>query len=363
MSLNLRDVANICQQHQPHSERDPGPPIHQTRPIAFEIRDSGFHPAQLGIPLTHSPRSKAGHMFNLALYLLTIAIWGSTWILAKFQVDEVSALQSVLFRYVIAAMLLQGALTVLRSRKRHSLRTHGKFFLLGSFLFCWNYVLFYTATDMGLTTGLIAVIFSLIITMNMANNALLFGDRPERATVIGAIVGLLGIALVFAEDISALSGQGLILPVGICVVATYLASLGNMMSKQLQRDGISVTGSNSWGMTYGALTLLVVVLLFDDPVRVPVTWPFLSSLFFLAIIGSIVAFWSYLTLLGRVGADKAAYAMIVFPIWSLMLSWMFEGFVWTPVKVAGVAIILIGNMFIIKRPRIKPKHNLISKRS
>jgi len=86
---------------------------------------------------------------------------------------------------------------------------------------------------------------------------------------------------------------------------------------------------------------------------VPVTWPFLSSLFFLAIIGSIVAFWSYLTLLGRVGADKAAYAMIVFPIWSLMLSWMFEGFVWTPVKVAGVAIILIGNMFILKRPAFR----------
>jgi len=292
---------------------------------------------------------KAQNLFNLLLYLLTIAIWGSTWILAKFQVDEVSALQSVLFRYVIAAILLQGAISAMRSRNRHSLRTHGMFFLLGSFLFCWNYVLFYTATDFGLTTGLIAVIFSLIITMNMANSALLFGERPERRTVIGAIVGLLGITLVFAEDITALQGQGLLLAVALCIIATYLASLGNMMSKKLQRDGVSVTGANSWGMTYGALILLVVVLLFDGPMRVPTTWPFLSSLFFLAIVGSIVAFWSYLTLLGRVGADKAAYAMIVFPIWSLVLSWMFEGFEWTAVKVVGVAVILIGNVFIVGR--------------
>ncbi len=278
---------------------------------------------------------------------MTIAIWGSTWILAKLQVDEISALQSVLYRYVIAAVLLQGAISVMRARNRHSLRTHGKFFLLGSFLFCWNYVLFYTATDLGLTTGLIAVVFSLIITMNMANNALLFGERPERSTVVGAVIGLFGISLVFAEDIATLHGEGLLLAMALCLVATYLASLGNMMSKQLQREGVSVTGANSWGMTYGALILLVVVLLFDDPVRIPTTLPFLSSLFFLAIVGSIVAFWSYLTLLGRVGADKAAYAMVVFPIWSLVLSWMFEGFVWTAVKIIGVGVILIGNIFIV----------------
>ncbi|MEP5087809.1 MAG: DMT family transporter, partial [Paracoccaceae bacterium] len=283
-------------------------------------------------------------MYNSTLYVLTIAIWGSTWILAKFQVDEVSALQSVLYRYIIAAVLLQGAISAARSRNRHSLRTHSKLFLLGSFLFCWNYVLFYTATGMGLTTGLIAVIFSLIITMNMANNALLFRERPERSTLIGAVVGLFGISLVFAEDIAALRGQGLLLAVGLCVIATYLASLGNMMSKMLQREGVSVTGANGWGMTYGALSLMIVVVLFDDPMRVPTTWPFLSSLFFLAIFGSIVAFWSYLTLLGRVGADKAAYAMIVFPIWSLVISWLFEGLTWTALKIAGVAIILIGNV-------------------
>ncbi len=287
------------------------------------------------------------------LYLLTISIWGSTWILAKFQVDEVSALQSVLYRFIIAALLLQGLISVLRSRKRHPLRTHGQFFLLGSFIFCWNYVLFYTATGMGLTTGLIAVIFSLIITMNMANNALLFGERPERSTLVGAIIGLIGISLVFSEDIGALQGKGLLSAIILCIIATYLASLGNMMSKILQRQGVSVTGSNGWGMTYGALTLLVVVLVYDDPMVFPLTLPFLSSLLFLAVFGSVIAFWSYLTLLGRVGADKAAYAMVVFPIWSLMISWLFEEFVWTPVKIVGVGVILTGNLFIIGR-RKKP---------
>ncbi len=213
--------------------------------------------------------------------------------------------------------------------------------------------MFYTATGMGLTTGLIAVIFSLIITMNMANNALLFGELPERSTLVGAVIGLIGISLVFSEDIGALQGKGLLSAIFLCIIATYLASLGNMMSKILQRQGVSVTGSNGWGMTYGALTLLVVVLVYDDPMVFPVTLPFLSSLLFLAVFGSVIAFWSYLTLLGRVGADKAAYAMIVFPIWSLMISWLFEEFVWTPVKIVGVGVILTGNLFIIGR-RQKP---------
>ncbi len=286
-------------------------------------------------------------MFNIFLYLLTISIWGSTFILAKIQLQEVSALQSVCYRFAIAALLLQGVIGAMGWRKRYSLRLHGQFFLLGSLLFCWNFVLFYNATDMGLTTGLIAVIYSFIITVNIANNAAFFKERPERRTLIGAFFGLLGITLVFAEDISAIQGRGLLPAILLCIFATYLSSLGNMMSKLLQRQGVSVTASNGWGMTYGALTLVVVVAVFDLPDRLPLTAPFLSSLFFLAIVGSIVVFWSYLTLLGRIGADKAAYAMIVFPIWALMISWLFEGFIWTPVKVIGVVVILVGNASII----------------
>ncbi|MBV1927847.1 MAG: DMT family transporter, partial [Rhodobacteraceae bacterium] len=274
---------------------------------------------------------------------------GSTWIMARYQIDSTTALQSVFFRYAIAAMLLQGLISATRARNRHSVYIHWQFFLMGSFLFCWNYVLFYTATAWGLTTGLIALIFSLIITMNMANNAIFFGERPERNTLIGAGIGLVGITLVFVQDLTDLQGQGKFPAILLCIAATYLASLGNMMSKTLQRQGVSVTGSNGWGMTYGALTLLVIVLLFDQPVRFPTSLTFLSSLAFLVIFGSVIAFWSYLTLLGRVGADRAAYAMIVFPIWSLMISWMFEGFEWTLVKTIGVGVILVGNLFIIGR--------------
>jgi len=298
-------------------------------------------------------------MFNLGLYITTIMIWGTTWIITKHQVSELSALHSVLFRYLLAAILLQGILFFLKSKDRYSGKIHILFFLLGSTLFCWNYVLFYLAASTGLTTGLIAVIFSTIITMNIANNALIFKDFPQTSTVIGAIIGLVGITLVFYEDITFFKEKGLWSAIGLCLFATYLASLGNMFSKILQTQKITVVSANKWGMTYGAISLLVVTILFDRNVQLPTSLSFLSGLLFLAIFGSIIGFWSYLTLLGRVGANKAAYAMIVFPIWALMLSWLFEDFTWTPIKITGVVIILTGNLFIIGKGNLnlRFRHN------
>ena len=225
-------------------------------------------------------------------------IWGSTWIITKHQVSELSALHSVLFRYLLAAILLQGILFFFKSKERYSVKIHILFFLLGSTLFCWNYVLFYLAASTGLTTGLIAVIFSTIITMNIANNAMIFGDFPQTSTVIGAMIGLVGITLVFYEDITFFKEKGLLSAIGLCLFATYLASLGNMFSKILQTQKITVMSANKWGMTYGAISLLVVTILFDRNVQLPTSLPFLSGLLFLAI-GAVqvimhrVNSWSY----------------------------------------------------------------------
>ena len=263
--------------------------------------------------------------------------------------SELSPLHSVFLRYLLAALLLQSLIKIFGSKTQYSPKTHLLFFLLGSSLFCWNYVLFYFAASTGLTTGLIALIFSTIISMNIANNALIFKEYPKLTTVIGAVIGLFGITLVFYEDLSDFKETNLLSSIVLCLIATYLASLGNMFSKILQRKNVTVVSANQWGMTYGALSLLITTLFFDQNIQIPVTISFLSGLFFLAIFGSIVGFWSYLTLLGRVGADKAAYAMIVFPIWSLMLSWIFEDFTWTPIKIIGVAIIISGNYFMISK--------------
>jgi len=82
--------------------------------------------------------------------------------------------------------------------------------------------------------------------------------------------------------------------------------------------------------------------------------PYIGSLIYLAIFGSIIAFSSYLTLLGKIGADKSAYVTLVFPIIALVLSTIFEGYLWDVYAIIGVILITLGNFMVLKRKRKNP---------
>jgi drug/metabolite transporter (DMT)-like permease len=74
------------------------------------------------------------------------------------------------------------------------------------------------------------------------------------------------------------------------------------------------------------------------------------------VFGSIIAFGAYLTLLGRIGAHRAGYAMVLFPVVALVLSMLFEGLKLDATILLGTCLVLAGNMFVLRRrpPPQKP---------
>lgn len=68
---------------------------------------------------------------------------------------------------------------------------------------------------------------------------------------------------------------------------------------------------------------------------------------FLALVSTVLAFWAYLKLLRSIGAARASYATVMFPVFALMLSSVLEDYSWTPMAVAGVLIALTGNLFVL----------------
>lgn len=295
-------------------------------------------------------------LYNLSLYLMVIAIWGSTWLSIKYQVNEVAVVHAVFYRFALAAVLTQVALLLFRRYKSYPMTLHAWFAALGFCLFCANYYLFYIVTDMGITTGLVAVIFSLLTVMNVINVRLFFGEQSNWLRIAGIALGFIGICVVFQRDISALfTGQGANYALGIGIVATYLASLGNMVSKRLQQQKVDVLNANGWGMSYGALILGVAAALSPEPFTFSTAPTFIGNLLYLSIFGSILAFWFYLTLLGRIGSDRAAYSTLVFPVVALWLSWLFEDFVWTQATVLGFGLIFVGNLIILLKIPNKSK--------
>jgi drug/metabolite transporter (DMT)-like permease len=284
------------------------------------------------------------------LYFTTVMIWGSTFYAIKFQLGLVDPLLSVAYRFLLAGLLLLAFCRLTGLNLRFDRRQHLFMLLQGLCLFGINYWLMYLGTGF-LTSGLIALCFSTIVVMNILNAALLIGDPVRREVVLGALLGMSGIALVFQPsqgfELDGLVLQGLLL----VLAGTYCASLGNITSARNQRQGLPVVQSNAFGMSYGGLAMLAIALSGGKPLLFDLSPGYIGSLLYLSLFGSIIAFGCYLTLVGRIGADKAAYTTLLFPLVALAISTWLEGYQWSPISLAGIALVLGGNLLIMIRPR------------
>ncbi len=288
---------------------------------------------------------------SVSLYLSSVLIWGSTWYAIKFQLGVVAAEVSLVYRFAIASLLLFLFCLLTRRRLRYPALQHAFIALQGLFLFSVNYLIFYWATEL-LTSGIVALIFSTVILMNIVNGALFMRSAVSARVFTGACLGIAGIAAIFWAEVSVTENnadtwRGL----WMCIVATYFASIGNIISARNQKNGIPVVQTNAWGMAYGAGIMALYALISQVPYNYEVTMSYSVSLLYLAVFGSILAFGSYLTLIGRIGADKAAYAAVLFPVIALGLSTLFENYQWTARAVFGMALVLLGNYIVLKKPK------------
>ncbi|HUL08810.1 MAG TPA: DMT family transporter [Candidatus Acidoferrum sp.] len=284
------------------------------------------------------------------LYLVTILIWGTSWYAMELQLVLPGEL-AIAYRFLLAAALLVGYCLLTGRSLRVSRRDHLFMALQGFFLFCINYILFYWAAAY-LVSGLLAVCFSTITVMNIANGALFFRQRVEPRVALAALFGLVGIGLVFWPELTKveLSGAAAV-GLAMSLVASYAASLGNMVTVRHSRACIPVVQANALGMSYGALFTLIIVLVRGVPFDFVWTPSYLGSLLYLAVFASIIGFGSYLTLVQRIGADRAAYTGVLFPIVALAVSTFLEGYHWTASAALGVLLVLAGNLLVLGRRR------------
>jgi drug/metabolite transporter (DMT)-like permease len=133
-------------------------------------------------------------------------------------------------------------------------------------------------------------------------------------------------------------------------MGTLFFCSGNMISTVVQRRGVPLLSATAWGMTYGCVVLLALNVLRGNAFIIEPTFKYVGSLLYLSIGASVLAFMSYLTLLRRLGAARAGYATVLFPIIALAVSTVLEGYVWTPLAMVGVAFALIGNILVLRRP-------------
>ena len=292
---------------------------------------------------------------QIILFSIPALIWGSTWYAIKFQLGSVDPLVSVSYRFILAGLILFGICIVTGKIMRFSFHEHFLMFLLGFSLFGLNYWFVYMA-ETGLTSGVVAVIFSLIIFFNIFFNVVLLKGKIKKDVVFAAILGVIGTILLFKNELKSFSlNSEDIIVLLFCFGGLISASLGNIISAYKQKKNIPVMQSNAFGMLYGGVSMFLIVLILGKPVTFDFSVEYTLSLVYLAVFGSVVAFSIYLKLLGEIGPDRSVYNALITPAIAMVISTIFEGYRWNIFAFAGIAFLFAGNFIVLRFKTQKSK--------
>jgi len=286
---------------------------------------------------------------NALLYFVVLLAWGSSWFAISFQLGDVAPQVSIVWRFLLASLILFVWCFFRSLKLSFPLRDHLSWLLLGFFLFCVNYICAYFGTFY-LASGLVCLIFS-TLTLFTVFNGFVFFRKPVRLPIlIGAVVGIAGLSIIFSNEISNTDWSlesGIVKGFLWMLLATFFASIGMLLSGQFQARKIPLVQSNAFSMLYGSLILVSYIALSDVSFSFNYSFSYVVSLVYLALVASVIGFGVYLKLVGNIGADKASYVNIFTPTIALLLSTFFEGYEWSLVGLIGVLLIIIGNIIVL----------------
>jgi drug/metabolite transporter (DMT)-like permease len=214
---------------------------------------------------------------------------------------------------------------------------------MGVLMYSSSYMILYHATSY-ITSGLVAVIFSLIVVSNAVLERIFFRKPLEERMMIASVLGIGGIVLLFWPEVSSFDLRDrTIIGIALAMAGVVVASLGNMAAIVNTARNLPVIAVNAHAMAWGGLSSVVVALLLGHRPEFSFEPAYLWSLIYLAIFGSAVAFGAYMALIRLIGSARAAYTSVLFPIVALIISTFAEGYQWSALALAGVAAIVAGN--------------------
>jgi drug/metabolite transporter (DMT)-like permease len=286
---------------------------------------------------------------NAFLYFIVLLAWGSSWFAISFQLGDVAPQVSIVWRFLLASIMLFIWCFARGLKLSYSWREHANWLLLGFFLFCINYICAYFGTSY-LTTGVVCLIFS-TLTLFTVFNGFIFFKKPIRLPILfGAIVGIAGLSIIFSHEVSSADwsfDSEIVKGFLWMLLATFFASIGMLLSGQMQARKIPLIQSNAFSMLYGSIILIIYISFSDISFSFSTSYSYVTSLVYLSLVASVIGFGVYLKLVGNIGADKASYVNIFTPTIALLLSTLFEDYIWSWTGLIGVILIIFGNIIVL----------------
>ena len=296
-------------------------------------------------------------------FALVTLIWGSTWIVIKGQLGVVPPSWSVTYRFVVAGAAMFVFAAARRERLWLEPRAMAFAAVLGLAQFALNFNFVYRA-EQHITSGLVAVLFALLIVPNTLLGRLFLKTPLERRFLAGAGIAIVGVALMILHEYraAALGADEVIMGTLLTLAGVMSASTANVMQGTGIARAQSMVVMIAWAMLFGALADGSYAWITTGPPVIEKTGVYLGGILYLGIIASAVTFPLYFNVIRAVGPGQAAWSSVLIPIIAMGFSTVFEGYRWAPLSIAGGIVALVGLVIAVaKRPeRPSVSGNMVS---
>jgi len=285
---------------------------------------------------------------NVSIFAGCVLIWGTTWLAITYQLGTVAPEVSVSHRFLLAALVIAVWCRLRGLPLRFKPAEHLALALMGIAMYGISYVFVYHA-EVHVTSGLVAIGYSATPLLSALGTRFFFRQAVTGRVAVGSLFGFLGITLVYWPEFAQLApSRNVLLGALFTGLAVMITTTGGLLAQRNHQRGLHGWPTMAWGMTYGGVAALVVALALGRPYTIDLDLPYLLSLLYLTLLGSVITFAGWLTLVGRIGVARASYVGVMAPVVALCVSTLFEGFVWHPLTAAGVAISIAGNVLVLR---------------
>ncbi|HEY0014321.1 MAG TPA: EamA family transporter [Allosphingosinicella sp.] len=290
----------------------------------------------------------------LLSFALIILIWGSTWIVIKDQLGPVPPTWSVTYRFVIAGAAMFAYALATGAPLRMDWRGHALAAAFGVPQFVLNFNFVYAA-ELYVTSGLVAVVFALLMVPNSALAWLFLKHRLTGRFLLGSLVACAGVALLFVQEMRAspASSREVVVGIGLTLLGVLSASAANVLQAGAAMKKRPVSTNLAWGMFYGVIGNALLAWLWFGPPVVEARAGYWIGLVYLGLFASAAAFTLYFGIMRAVGPGKAAYSSLIIPVVAMAISTVAEDYRWSLLAVGGGALALVGMIIALMAPRAR----------
>ncbi|AGH50752.1 MULTISPECIES: DMT family transporter [Sphingomonadales] len=293
-----------------------------------------------------SPATQARVFLPLAVVTL---VWSSTWLVIRDQIALVPPTWSVAYRFAVGAMAMMAYAAVTKQTLRLTREGWRMAIAVGITQFVLNFNFVYRAEHY-VTSGLVAVVFALLVVPNAILGRIFLGQGLSGRFVAGSVVAGLGIAMLFIHELAAGgAGQAAVAAgIGFTLMAIMSASTANVLQATETAKRQPMVAVLAWAMAIGSgLNMLIALATVGPPMFDPRPAYALGTLY-LGVIGSALTFPLYFGVVRAIGPARAAYSSVVIPVLAMGLSTIFEGYRWSALPAAGGLLTLAGLVIALK---------------